>query len=735
MSSRFFLSIVSASLVPFSLAQPALADDEAIALDRVLVTATRSDRDLADIAQTVQVITRADIETQLRQSNNAGELLAKWVPGYSPTNQTISSASESFRGRDLLVMVDGVPLNTPLRDVSRILSLIDLNAVDRVELVAGASSTYGSGATGGTVNFITRSAGEKKLGIDISTRLRAFTENPGKSLAPEISATLHGRDGGFDYTATLTGRAAGRTYDGQGREQASDAMLGQGGGDRYEEGNLSARLGYAFDDRRRLDLSASTVYLEQDPDYLTLYSPPFARPDRSAAYPGESIYENTQSFSARYNDSGFALGALNVTGFYNDVEKRFAYSSLSVPYNSIVYFSGDLTAPTSPANQSVLFSRRGGVNLTIDSALDRLLPGLALTWGSDITREETWQELTTGEDLFTPLTQMSYAGFANLQYKVTEAFTLRGGLRYEYLDLTVDDFLRPAAYYGLSVSPRFGFVLPALPVTGGEFNYEALTFNLGAVYALEPGTELYAGFNQGFGLSDVGAYTRRAGVGLAFACPTANTTCSLPAGTSVSYANIGPDAQIVDNYEIGLRGRGEDYRFSFAAFLSKSDDGTTFDAATNRVSQQKEEIIGFEATGEVDLTEVFALGGTAAYREGRYDSDKDGRLDTDLPTNRIATPFHGTLYGRYRFETGTELRLESQFFTGRSVLIGTTRQETRSAALLNLSVAQEAFGGDLSLAVDNLLDTDYDNPTATATRNLPVKGWGRTVTLGFSRSF
>jgi iron complex outermembrane receptor protein len=36
--------------------------------------------------------------------------------------------------------------------------MIDLNTVERIEVVAGASSLYGAGATGGTVNFITKKA-------------------------------------------------------------------------------------------------------------------------------------------------------------------------------------------------------------------------------------------------------------------------------------------------------------------------------------------------------------------------------------------------------------------------------------------------------------------------------------------------------------------------------------------------------------------------------------------------
>jgi outer membrane receptor protein involved in Fe transport len=56
----------------------------------------------------------------------------------------------------LLVRSDGMPTNAPRRDVSRIPSLIDLNMVERIELVAGASSLYGAGATGGAISTAIR---------------------------------------------------------------------------------------------------------------------------------------------------------------------------------------------------------------------------------------------------------------------------------------------------------------------------------------------------------------------------------------------------------------------------------------------------------------------------------------------------------------------------------------------------------------------------------------------------
>lgn len=711
-----------------------------ISIPEVTVTGTRAPRPIEQVPQTVQVIERAEIERQIVLSPSPADAVSRLIPGYSVTNQTISGASENFRGRDALILLDGVPLNTPLRDVSRILSLLDLNAVERIETVAGASSLYGAGATGGTINIITRRPADGPAQFTVNTALRGFTADLGRSLAPELSLGASGRlQNGFDYVVVGSLRHTGRTYDGAGRELPSDALLGQGGADRTNNGNLFAKLGYNFDAARRFELSGTVIRLRQDPDFLTLYSPPRARPDFNTPYPGRPVRESSQSFSARYTDTDFALGGLSVVGFYNDIEKRFNYSRFSYPYNSLVYYSGNPASPTSPANQTTLFSTRYGANLTIDSKLDFLLPGARLTWGGDVIREETRQELIDGRDVFTPLKQTTLAAFGLLQVPVGTRLTVRGGVRYEHFSLSVEDFRRPTAYTGVAARNAAGFqpfVLPALGVTGGDFGYDAVTGNAGATLRLTDRAELYAGFSQGFSLPDVGSFTRRAGLSTAFACPVTRPNC-LPANAAVSFATIAPEAQIVNSYEVGVRHRGEGFNAGLVGFASTSDQGVTFDPLTNRISQQKEVIWGVELNGDVAVTRHLTLAGLLAYREGRYDSNGDGRIDSYLPNNRIATPLRAVVSALWSFEDGTALRVEGVGFTGRNRRIDRagTRYKINNGGTVNLSVTTPVLGGQAYASAENLFDATYQNPTATSVRNLPVEAFGRTVTVGYRKTF
>ncbi len=713
---------------------PARAQDQAedastTQLKTILVTAGRTEQPISSIPGSVQVIEGDELAAQLKMTSDAATLISKLVPGFSIANQTISGASEGFRGRGVLVLVDGIPRNTPLRDVSRTLSLIDLGKVERIEVVNGASSLYGSGATGGTINFITRRDASEKPTVTVETKVKAFTANIGKSAAPEVSVSATQKIGKFDYLFSASGQRTQRTYDGAGRELPSDAMLGQGGGDRTDFGNLYARLGYE-DGPRRFEVSGELVRMDQNPDWFSNFLASPAVPDFTAPYTGDSVMENSKYFTARYTDTAFALGSLEVKSFYNDMEKRFPFSRFDPFVNNQVYYSGNPLNPQASFAQTTLFSKRAGVTATVETPLDVLLQGSTLTWGLDFVHDNTFQKLANGWDVISPMKQNSVAGFAQLQVPVTDRLRLQGGLRYERYFLDIEDFNRPAIFY-------INRPYPAINVIGGSFDYDNWTFNIGGTLDLTPDVQLYGGFSQGFSLTDIGSFTRRAGANSSAELCDAYGSLACPgAGApdfTVSYADIAPSPQVVNNYEIGIRGGEADYGGSLSAFLSTSDQGVNYDIASNRVSQQKEEIWGVEATAWWNLTGNLTVGGLVGYTEGRYDKDGDGKIDAWLPNNRIATPVHGTVYGTYVFDNGLNLRGEVQFFAGRDKI--TTVPEIKGAALVNILASYKVGKGDLSFGVENLFDTDYMNPTASATRNNVVNGFGRTVSLGYKVTF
>lgn len=731
---------VSACLV----SGPALAQDdaapaggEALLLDQIMVTAGRDERSIASIAQSVIVLDREQIDRARAISPNAADLVSRLIPGYSPDNQTISGASENFRGRNVLIMVDGVPRNTPLRDISRILAMIDLATVERIEVVNGASSLYGAGATGGTINFITRRGETDRPRVTAETGVTVFTENIGKSAAPQASATVSGREGNVDYFFSASGDLSRLTYDGNGNEMASDAMLGQGGGDRTGSANLFGVVGYESGSRR-FEVSADWTYANQQPDWFTNYLANPVAPDFGAPYFGEPLIEDSKYVTAKYTDSAFAVGELEVKAFYNQIFKQSPFTTLS-QVNSIVYYSGNPASPTAGFNQSALAADRTGLNVTVNSPLDFIRDGATLTWGFDYAFDDTRQRLTNGWNIISPMTQHSVAAFAQAEIPVTDRLRLQGGVRFDQFWLNVDDFLRPAAVTWPATS--LANIYPAVNVTGGKFDYDAVTFNAGAVFDITEELQLLGNFSQGYTITDIGAFTRRAGVNTraeicdAYGALAAAFGCAGTPDFTISYANIAPRPQLVNTYEAGLRGDWGRFRGTLTGYLSTSEDGVNYDIAANRVSQQEERIWGVEATAAFDINSMFTVGGLIGYQEGRYDADQDGTIEGNeyLPNNRIPSTVKGLVYVDAFFGNGVSARGEVEFFSGRDRIAA---QELEGVALVNLSMTKQFDNGsELNLAVRNLFDTDYVNPTASATRGAPVPGLGQTVFASYKVQF
>jgi iron complex outermembrane receptor protein len=726
------------ALVPAALAQePSGQGGSTTVLDTIVVTAGRSERSISTVVQSVQVIGREEIERAMTGSPDAADLVARLVPGYAPRNQTISGGSETFRGRSVLIMVDGVPRNTPLRDVSRILSMIDLNSVERIEVVNGASSLYGAGATGGTINFITRRGQSETPRVTVRTGARAHTRNVGKSRAPEGSVDVEGRSGNFDYFFSGSGSLTRRTYDGWGNEMASDAMLGQGGGDRTGLGNLFGTVGYE-DGPRRFEASLNWTYAQQKPDWFTDYAADPVSPDFADPYFGKPLMENSTYLTGRYTDDAFALGRLEVKSFYNRIEKRAPFNKLSA-VNSMVYYSGNPLNPTADFNQTTLASDRLGLNATVNTPLDRFVEGATMTWGADYAFDDTDQKLTNGFDAIAPMRQHSLAAFAQVEIPVTERLRLQGGARFDQFFLDVKDFRRPDAVVYPATS--LAHLYPGIDVLGGSFDYGSWSFNAGGVFDITRELQLFGNFSQGYSLTDIGGFTRRAGTNsLAEICDAYGSIaaaygCTGVPDFTISYADIAPSPQLVDTYEAGLRGDWGDVRGGVSAYLSTSDEGVSYDIAANRVSQQKERIWGVELNAEYDIDARFTVGGVLGYVEGRYDANRDGTIGSDeyLPNNRIPSNWTGLAYVNASLGGGFRARGEVEFFSGRDRIPG---QKLDGEAFLNIALWKEfADGSELSLAVRNVFDTSYINPTASATRGVPVPGLGRTIFASYKKTF
>lgn len=130
-----------------------------VELDEVIVSTDRTDKFLRNSPYSELLLGKESIQNKPFQT--LPDIL-KEEPGISLMRDGIWGTEISIRGlnRDNLVtLVDGNRIATST-DIAARLSLFNTNDIERIEIIKGASSAlYGSGATGGIVNIITRSPG------------------------------------------------------------------------------------------------------------------------------------------------------------------------------------------------------------------------------------------------------------------------------------------------------------------------------------------------------------------------------------------------------------------------------------------------------------------------------------------------------------------------------------------------------------------------------------------------
>lgn len=128
-----------------------------IRLSEVIVTSGKYEQNINLLPYSVSSIDRKEI--QMSPSFTVSDLL-KNESGITLQRDGIWGTEVNIRGlsrSNIVTLIDGNRIETST-DISARLSMFDLNDVERIEVIKGAaSSLYGSGATGGIINIISKS--------------------------------------------------------------------------------------------------------------------------------------------------------------------------------------------------------------------------------------------------------------------------------------------------------------------------------------------------------------------------------------------------------------------------------------------------------------------------------------------------------------------------------------------------------------------------------------------------
>lgn len=567
-------------------------------LSAVTVTARTRSPVMAP-TQPVTVLDRQTIETLRLGSDSIATLISKATPGMADSSHTMTDYGQTLRGRNMLVLVDGIPLNTG-RDSSRNLANINPADIEEIEILRGSSAIYGSGAPGGVISIRTRRpTGDLRM-ESTATFNSPLSKLSSAGLGGELQHYFSGGNDLLDYSFSLGGRHTAASFDAHGRRIAPEPSQG----DLFDSNTLngSGKIGFHLDGNQRLQLSLSYLRSKQDSDHASDPSvsrlPPGSVPAR--AITGLELDKQNQVqnklVGIDYEHRDLGRSTLAAQLYYRDFSTRFApFDARAVPVRG------------ANVDQTLQRSEVVGGRLTIKTPLGEGT-GTLLTWGSDFNRERTDMPIDvfdpkaydasgglvfrkTGRLIYMPpVTTRNLAAFGQLQHRFNEKFSAEAGIRFDKANARFDDFIP------LSQSR----VAAPQPVKGGSVDYTSTTYNAGVIYTPAQGQELYASFRQGFELPDIGVVIRNA----------------TPA-FSISASSL--QAVKTDTFEIGWRGAFDLLTANLSVFQSQSDLGAV-QSFNNGLSllRTKEKIHGVEAGLDYfNPNSPWSAGASMAWLKGR----------------------------------------------------------------------------------------------------------------------
>lgn len=414
-------------------------------LPTIVMTATRTPKSIAEIAGTVQTISAAEIAQQAAPGKKVADILAQLVPSLAPSSGTSSNYGQTMRGRNVLVMIDGVS-QTGSRDVARQLNSISPNMIDHIEVVSGATSIYGSGATGGIINIITKRADksepvsfETKLGVTSADNFR------GDSLAYQVGQSASFSNDSVDGFLGVDYTSRGSQFDGN-RDRIALSPW-QGSTMDTDTIDVNGRLNFNLTDSQSLSFGAQYYKDEQDTEYGPDYSYLQTNAEPSLkAVKGWSLdkqpFTERYAFNTQYQNQSFLGQVLNVEAYYRNEKSRF------VPYG---YSADGVNVKQSQSDVDY-----AGIRTTLQSDLKVAERDLKLTYGLDYDweKDHQWAEFYTPSNnglVYTatgetqglgPDTEIQNIGtFVQGDYALTDRLNVQAGVRYQYVQADTDSYL------------------------------------------------------------------------------------------------------------------------------------------------------------------------------------------------------------------------------------------------------------------------------------------------------
>lgn len=480
-------------------------------ISEVIMVSSRSPKQISDIPGTVWVISDKELQTQIRGGAGLKEVLGNMIPGFDFGNQGRTNYAQNMRGRNVLVMINGISLNST-RATSRQFDAIDPFNIDRIEVLSGASSIYGGDSTGGIINIITKKPTSNKLAFETSVGLKSgfHKDDLDKRIAQSIA-------GGNDKIKFRLGAAFTQNegaFDASGNQIITDVKQADFQYNRSIDllGGISAKLAPNQDLNLDLQYYNSKVrnkkWLSFGQNFVGFTT---KNPDLINVSDGadSDLVPRTERFMAnlQYNVRNIWGGQNLILQAYGRREEvDFGASFAEVP-----------KPPAGVVLPVFLSSARGNTNAYgAKLVLNKKWNAFNFTYGVDVDLEDfTGNQaifnpqksaesggLVNQTDAFVgryPDTKTSaLSGFIQADWNITNKLTLSGGVRQQLINVKLDDFVG----FKEQVYMHFGYGNSADAVKGGKNNYDVTLLNGSLLYKFNPSWQTWFNFSQGFAVPD-----------------------------------------------------------------------------------------------------------------------------------------------------------------------------------------------------------------------------------------
>ena len=649
-------------------------------LGEVLITTNRRIETLDEVPSSVSVISTQKIESLIQTSNSVADILVE-VPGLAlSTNQT-SNTGQTLRGRNMLVLIDGIPQSTPLRSGGRDINTIDPNTIQRVEVIKGATAIYGNGADGGIVNYITKDP-ETSQGFESTTQIstEGSLVDTDHTMGSKISQTFSGTQGNLGYVVNGSFRQTGIFRDADG--EVISPTYGLGETDQY---SLFGKLNYDFNIDNSLEVMYNFFSSNQDTEYTNQDGVYGVRP--AIGVIGEVLgvdqgnrHNHNAQITYTSNDL-LATTDFSLNLYMQDFLTVYGFDGYF--YNAEAGYEG---------GQSTVDSDKKGVRFNFSTPYNFGEVSGDVLYGMDILNDQTSQKLIDGRVWAPEMDMTNFAPYVQLKTLYND-FVFKAGMRFENINIEVPD------YQTIHIFPYGGDVPNGgVAVNGGELKYDATTFNVGLRYNQWDVFEPFVSFSQSFSIADLGRTLRTA---------TENTV-----------SQISSEAVIANNYEAGFNSHFGKTRLSGAYFISTSDLGATYREVNGifQIARQPEKVYGFELALDSEIISNLYFGSSVSYTEGKLDSEDNGNYDTYMNGDRIS-PLKTVTYLQYRVWNKWDARI-SHIYSGNRDRFEPSAGGTyvygkgpvESFDLFNFSANYHLTPNTkLGLGIENFLNEDYYN--------------------------